>query len=71
MKKLVFILSLLLLTNCSKEEQECSCEKAKFAYFNETSSGYFYMRNVKLDCETGKPIKNNNTIGKIYIGCED
>ena len=69
MKKLILILSIAILTSCSKDEpKQCFCDNAKYKRFGDISGNYFYKK-IEIDCKTGKPIIYDPNI--IFLGCDD
>ena len=53
MKKLLLIAMALLFLACEKDDVKCNC-KAKMTTF-EYNSGYFYIPNLPIDCQTKRP----------------
>ena len=71
MKKIVLIIGIVLLfLSCDKEENECKCAKAKFTLFGDIT-GAFYIQNLPIDCNTGKPDMSKLPNNYIYLGCEN
>jgi hypothetical protein len=70
MKKYLIIL-LVLFLGCSEDKKDCKCN-AKMTTF-EVGTGYFYINNLPIDCNTGKP--TSQTMAKfpsnyIFVNCE-
>lgn len=71
MKKILLILGIIILfLSCDKEEDNCNCANAKMTTF-EYGTGYFYITNLPVDCETGRPseewLRERNYI---FVNCE-
>lgn len=69
MKKLLLLSAFILILGCSKEEPECNCKKAK--YINLETNGIYYVNNVPMDCETGRPIKDGYVNSGTFVECKD
>jgi hypothetical protein len=71
MEKILIILLALFFISCSNEnDNKCNCPNAKMKRF-EVNSGYFYITNLPINCNTGKPdeewlVQNNY----IFVKCE-
>ena len=71
MKKLLLIVLALLFLSCEKDDTNCNC-KAKMTTF-EYNSGYFYISNLPVDCNTKKPTEetmNGLPDSYIFVKCE-
>lgn len=73
MKKLLLLSFLAIsLSSCDKDDdkkEDCFCDAARFSIKGQ--DGYFYVRNLQIDCDTRKPL--NDLPGNpdaIYEGCE-
>lgn len=73
MKKILLILGIIILfLSCDKEDikKTCNCANAKMTTF-EYGTGYFYITNLPVDCETGRPseewLRERNYI---FVRCE-
>ena len=66
MKKQITLLFIaLLLAGCSKEDKDdCDCN-AK--YLNANGSGYYYVPNQPIDCDTKQPTRVAG--GGFFVGC--
>lgn len=78
MKKLLLLLTGILLASCETEQQTCICENAKFFIprseqrdSNPPEQGlpYVIYNNIELDCETQQPLVLP-TENAVYLGCE-
>lgn len=69
MKKLLLLSAFILILGCSKEDNECNCSKAQ--YINWETNGTYYVNNVPIDCETGRPIKDGYVDGGTFVECKD
>lgn len=66
MKKLL-LLFIFVVAGCSTESEECNCGKAKYAIIGQ--QGYFYVKNIPIDCKTGKPTKSIPNKNAIFVDC--
>ena len=71
MKKISLLILALIIFSCDKEESgtDCNCKKAKFITPG-NSNGFFYINNLKIDCETGQPTQQVQQ-NAVFIGCEN
>lgn len=69
MKQIFLLFVVLALFGCSgsDDKPECVCELGK--YVNTSGTGYYFVKNVALDCQTKQPILNNIGSG-YYVGCQ-
>jgi len=68
MKK--YLILLVLFFSCS-DDKDCKCN-AKMTTFS-VGTGYFYINNLPIDCNTGRP--TSETMAKfpsnyIFVNCE-
>ena len=68
MKKL-FLLLLIPLLGCEKEEDECFCRNASMV-LEESPTSVFYITNLPVDCVTGQPDYSKLPDNYWYINCE-
>lgn len=54
------------LVSCTGEDLECNCKFGRF----EAEDGVYFVKNVKINCETGQPLNPSEHTGK-YTNCED
>ena len=72
MKKLFILLITIFALSCSEDDKECKCNKARMTTFTPGPINYFYINNLPIDCNTGKP--NNEWLlerNYIYVNCEE
>jgi len=69
MKKLLLLSAFISILGCSTDETECNCKKAEYVAWE--SEGTYYVRNVPMNCETGRPIKDGYINGGTFVECLD
>lgn len=58
------------LTSCSNDDEPtCNCEKAKYMSF--VTQSYYFVEDVKINCETGQAINPNSIKDAVFVRCED
>jgi len=66
MKKLILLLSIITLSCSSDHKYECNCKGKYISYDNE----YYYVDDLKINCETQKPNKQDMYIGQgFFVEC--
>ena len=71
MKKILLFIGIIglavIFLSCDKEDENCNCE-AK--YQSSGSPGYFYIKNLPIDCETGQPLPNDLPETYYFVKCK-
>jgi hypothetical protein len=67
MKKIFLLITVLALSSCSKDDNDCKCTGQ---YANFDSPGFFFVQNVPINCETKHPVNSlPNNENAIFVKC--